>query len=802
MIYPVIYSKKMFMQWNPPSFPQVFFISGTRIHPAGSLLAKHPSDVYIIQRVYEQKMHPQQQKASRLFMRQDSAKKIELLAPAGNLTVALAALDAGADAVYCGLKKFNARERSDNFSPEEMSKLIACAHGIGSKVYITFNTLIRESEIDDAADQLALLAQLRPDAVIVQDIGVVRMIREYFPELTIHGSTQMALHDSMAVRTAEQMGIRRVILERQITLEELEIITKKSSLELEIFVHGALCVCLSGTCLFSSWLGGASGNRGRCKQPCRRLFRSDRGKEAFYLSSKDLAAMELIPKFRELGIASLKIEGRLRRADYVANVVAAYRKALDTNDPESALPLLNETCSRERSLGFYTQDSTEHLIRPDVPGGIGRFCGRVKRVLHDAFEVELSGRIHLGDNVRVQSASGGEGQALSILDLRIGGRAVKKAFPGQVCRIPSRGKTIAPDGILYKIGETHDTMEKRCRNLPLQKPLLDLNLHLDANALTVRPLLPGIPAWESPLTLSPAEKRAVTPDELIAAFRIPNDSPFAPGSLRAEIDGALFLPQTILKTLRREFWKWTGTAIQPEQLRRLAEEKARALKEHHRRLAKQMFPAMPPVVFLSAGAPNPLPGAIIARELSFGILPEEECILPFFTPETEIEELQLQLENLIRKGIRVFRIASLSHIALLGKYKGIVLKTAPPLPVANAFAVEELRSLGVSTFHGQIELARTDLEELRQKAVLPMEQYVFGNPVLLATRAGLPKVKYLSEPHGETFLVERHSGLATLHPKHPMRVELLPDMIPIHDLRTPSVPEESPEEFNFSRGLA
>ena len=121
MIYPVIYSKKMFMQWNPPSFPQVFFISGTRIHPAGSLLAKHPSDVYIIQRVYEQKMHPQQQKASRLFMRQDSAKKIELLAPAGNLTVALAALDAGADAVYCGLKKFNARERSDNFSPEEMS---------------------------------------------------------------------------------------------------------------------------------------------------------------------------------------------------------------------------------------------------------------------------------------------------------------------------------------------------------------------------------------------------------------------------------------------------------------------------------------------------------------------------------------------------------------------------------------------------------------------------------------------------------------------------------------------------------
>ena len=783
----------MFMQWTAPSFPQVF-CAGTGNQHTESPLAKRIPRMYIIR----QHLH----NSKGLSFMQKSAKTIELLAPAGNLTAALAALDAGADAVYCGLKKFNARERSDNFTAEEMSKLIAHAHAIGRKVYITFNTLLRESEMEDAADELALLSRLRPDAVIVQDLGAVRMIRDYFPELVIHGSTQMALHNSMAVRTAERMGIRRVILERQITLEELEKIAARSSLELELFVHGALCVCLSGTCLFSSWLGGASGNRGRCKQPCRRLFRSDRGREAFYLSSKDLAAMELIPKFRELGIASLKIEGRLRKADYVANVVAAYRKALDTDDPAAALELLKESCSRERSLGFYTQNSMKHLIRPDVPGGIGRFCGRVKRVLPDAFEVELSGRIHLGDNIRVQSASGGEGQALSILDLRLGSRSVKKAFPGQLCRIPSRGKTIAPDGILYKIGETHDTMEKRRRNLPLQKPLLDLNLHLDATALTIRPLLPGIPAWKRELTLSPAETRAVTPDDLIAAFRIPNDSPFAPGTLRTEIDGPLFLPQSILKTLRRDFWKWTETAMNPEQIRQLAEAKAEALKEHHRQLSKRTFPAVPPAVFLSPGDVNPLPGSTAARELFPGLLPEEECILPFFTPETEIEELQKQLEQLIRNGIHVFRITSLSHLALLEQYGDLVLKTAPPLPVANSFAAEELRSLGVSAFHGHIELSRTDLEELREKAVLPMEQYVAGKPVLLATRAGLAKVKRLSEPHGESFLVERSSGLTVLRPEHPMRVEALPDMIPIHDLRKPSGPENSPEEFNFSRGLA
>ena len=733
---------------------------------------------------------------------QNSARSIELLAPAGSLPVAMAALDAGADAVYCGLKKFNARERSDNFTAEEMSKLLAEAHSRKKKVYVTFNTLLRESELDEAADELALLSQLRPDAVIVQDIGVVRMIREFFPELVIHGSTQMALHDSLAVRTAERMGIRRVILERQITLEELELLAKRSSLELEIFVHGALCVCLSGTCLFSSWLGGASGNRGRCKQPCRRLFRSDRGKEAFYLSSRDLAAIELIPKFRELGIASLKIEGRMRKADYVADVVAAYRKALDTNDPTAALPLLDSTCSRERSLGFLTGSSMNHLIRPDVPGGIGQFCGRVKRIFRDGFEAELVSRIHLGDNIRVQSASGSEGQAMTVLELRIGNRSVRKAFPGQLCRILSRGKTIAPDGILYKIGETRDTMEKRCRNLPLQKPLLDLDLHLDASALTIHPGLPGAPEWKYELTLNHAETHAVSPEILTSAFRIPSDAPFAAGTIRTEVDGSLFLPQSTLKILRREFWKWTESAMDPEQIRHLAEAKAEAVKNHRRHLARHSFSAEPPVVFLAPGDANPMPGAAVARELPGVFSPEEECILPFFTPETRIGELRDQVAELVRNHVRVFRITSLSHLALLEEWKDLILKTAPPLPVANSFAVEELQSLGVSVFHGHIELAESDLKELHEKALLPMEQYVAGHPVVLATRAGLPNVKRLSEPRGETFFVERCDGLSILYPRLPMRQETLPGLIPVFDLRRNKVPPAPPVDFNFTRGLA
>ena len=195
---------------------------------------------------------------------------MELLAPAGNLECALAAFDAGADAVYCGLKRFNARERTENFTFEEMSRLLAYAHKLNRHVYVTFNTLIKEDELDEAAQELARLEQLRPDAIIIQDLGIARIAREYFPKLVLHGSTQMGLHNSAGLAYAGKLGLSRVILERQTTLAELEqIMRSKPPVEVEIFIHGALCCCISGTCLLSSWLGGWSGNRRRLIQDRR-----------------------------------------------------------------------------------------------------------------------------------------------------------------------------------------------------------------------------------------------------------------------------------------------------------------------------------------------------------------------------------------------------------------------------------------------------------------------------------------------------------------------------------------------------
>ncbi|MDD5729177.1 MAG: U32 family peptidase, partial [Victivallales bacterium] len=260
----------------------------------------------------------------------------ELLAPAGNLLAGISAFDAGADAVYAGLSKFNARERSENFTFSALSRLLAYARKYSRKVYLTLNTLVKEHELAEVVELLSEVKRIRPDALIVQDIGVLRIIREYFPEMAIHASTQMGIHNSAGMRIAAEMGVKRVILERQVTLDEIRSIQEKSPLELEVFIHGALCCSLSGQCLFSSWLGGWSGNRGKCKQPCRRRFYGSQG-NGFFFSTQDLGTLELVPEFRKMGIAALKIEGRLRKADYVRNAVAAYRLLLDADEPDRKL---------------------------------------------------------------------------------------------------------------------------------------------------------------------------------------------------------------------------------------------------------------------------------------------------------------------------------------------------------------------------------------------------------------------------------------------------------------------------------
>jgi putative protease len=253
---------------------------------------------------------------------------IELLAPAGSPEALDAAIGEGADAVYLGLKNFNARMRSANFTYPRFEAALRTLRRMGKKTYVTVNTVFEQREADRMYQLLKYLSSLGPDALIVQDFGVLAMVKSEFPKLKLHASTQMNIASSRGANALSRHGVSRVVLARELCLEELKSIRADTNVELEVFTHGALCVSASGLCLFSSYLGGKSANRGMCTQACRRLY--NHGEESgYYFSPSDLQLLGQLPELAAAGINAVKIEGRMKSADYVGAVTSAYRLVLD-----------------------------------------------------------------------------------------------------------------------------------------------------------------------------------------------------------------------------------------------------------------------------------------------------------------------------------------------------------------------------------------------------------------------------------------------------------------------------------------
>lgn len=260
-------------------------------------------------------------------------KDFELLAPAGNLEIFKGVIESGADAVYVGGSMFGARAYANNFTEEELLEAIDFAHLRGVKVYLTVNTLIKNSEFSKLYDYLLPYYKRGLDAVIVQDLGVVKAIHEYFPSMEIHTSTQMTVTGADGVRFLSQFGVTRVVMAREVSLAEMKRIHEETGMELEAFVHGALCYSYSGQCLFSSILGGRSGNRGRCAQPCRLPYTVEGKKDEYILSLKDMCGIKALDKLHDAGVYSLKIEGRMKQLEYACGVVKYYRSYIDSMKP-------------------------------------------------------------------------------------------------------------------------------------------------------------------------------------------------------------------------------------------------------------------------------------------------------------------------------------------------------------------------------------------------------------------------------------------------------------------------------------
>jgi len=325
------------------------------------------------------------------------SRKPELLAPVGNVESFYAALNGGADAVYMGLQEFNARGRASNFTKPLLQLAVQKAHEKKIKVYITLNILIKNKEIDQLIDVLTFLDSLKVDGIIIQDWGVYYIAHNYFPKLVLHASTQMSNHNSAGVNYGASKGIIRTVLARELTMPELELITKHSKADLEVFVHGALCYSFSGMCLFSSYAGGQGANRGICKQSCRRIYQ-ERDHQHTLFSLKDNQQIENVQKLIELGVHSLKIEGRMKSADYVFQVCKAYRMVLD--DPQNtdeAVKMLEMDMGREKTswfLGGHVSDG----ITDDASVGVR--IGQIYAV--DRLSVSFESGVELSQGYRLR----------------------------------------------------------------------------------------------------------------------------------------------------------------------------------------------------------------------------------------------------------------------------------------------------------------------------------------------------------------------------------------------------------------
>ena len=392
-------------------------------------------------------------------------KRVELLAPAGNYEAFVGAVNAGADAVYLGGAKFGARAYADNFSQEEICRALRYAHIFGKKVYLTVNTLVKEREFSSLYEYLGPLYEAGLDGVIIQDLGVWQYIRETFPGMALHASTQMTITGSRGAQFLKEIGAARIVPARELSLSEIRSVKKSSGLELECFIHGAMCYGYSGQCLFSSILGGRSGNRGRCAQPCRlpyRIFDQEgnlRCDARHVLSLKDMCTISFLPRLIEAGIDSFKIEGRMKRPEYAAGVTAVYRKYIDAYYEKGAQAYRVEQSDMDRlqrlyirdevQTGYYERRNGREMITLKKPGYLGQDAALLSEIAQNYLGGERKCRAALRAVFRI-----GEPACLQLegegISLTLKGRTVERA----------RKQPMLPEDFLKHLRKTGNSFVK------------------------------------------------------------------------------------------------------------------------------------------------------------------------------------------------------------------------------------------------------------------------------------------------------------------------------------------------------
>ena len=493
-------------------------------------------------------------------------KEIELLAPVGSFDSLKAAVQNGANAVYLGGKDFSARASANNFDREELKEAVKYAHIRDVRVFVTTNTLIKQNELEDFVEYAKFLYDIDVDAIIMQDIGAAMLIHELLPDFELHASTQMVAHSLEDVQYLESIGFKRVVLARELTVEEIKYICDNTNVDIEIFVHGALCVCYSGGCLMSSMIGNRSGNRGRCAQPCRQKYTMidiSTGEEIhsngeYLLSTKDLNTIEDVDKIIETGVLSLKIEGRMKKPEYVATVIKSYRDAIDEYETTKKVNISDETMedlytifNRKFTKGLILGEVGEEVMNSNVPNNQGLYVGKVVDYNKKAkrLKIKLEGTLKKGDGIN------------------LGGGTIGRIIKGKdITQIGYKGETIELDFIgeakknqlVFKTSDTDliDRAQKTyTQDKEFAKSLIDAEISIKLDSYPELRLIDkneNIVTVQGDKLVEKALKVALSEEKIETQIKKLGNTPYEIDQLKINLDEGVSMPISLINQMRRE----------------------------------------------------------------------------------------------------------------------------------------------------------------------------------------------------------------------------------------------------------
>ncbi len=681
-----------------------------------------------------------------LFCRDNDMEK-ELLAPAGDIEAGYAALYYGADAVYLGLQKFSARATATNFSEENLNEFIGYAHSLGRKVFVALNTLVQEDELPALLEQLDICSRCGVDALIIQDLGVARIVREQYPELEMHASTQMAVHNKEGALTLQKLGFSRVVVARELTLSEIKEIAEIPNLETEAFIHGALCYSYSGLCMFSSVESGKSANRGKCLYPCRSCFKSEEGEKHFF-SMKDMALQADVLK---MPVTSLKIEGRKKTALYVAAVTDYYRRILDGKGADVAREENIKQIFSRPWCEFHFKGRDKNVIDRDFVGHRGLFIGKIEQVDKKKIVFTPKNTVARYDGIQIDVDGEEKPFGFSVQGLRVNSKNVYEAKAGEKVEVflPPKTPFLKKGQNVYLASSTQVKSaykyEKPKAGEFKQRQAIDVRVVIDEEKVTAF-------CWAYKAVVNGKWDKAEQPERVVEAvkksFAKTGDTPFELKKLEVENKNGYFVPASILNELRRGLYSQIEivgkVSALPEKTPQRKGRKAEWIIKTDKvdSLTLIDLSEVVEVVYLLSEDSHPEE----VKSLSKNKL---RLALPAVCRNSE--KFKSVINEFLTKGYKKWEVANYWALNVLPEF-GIDLSFDYSLYMMNTQAVEMAREMKA----GRVTLSPEDtlgnLKKLSEDAVLPVCFDVYQDVPLFTSAACIRTNPCKSCPRGEKWI--------------------------------------------------